>query len=293
MAVTTEPRPSYSLQKDVLMAVYRATGEDRLSLLAAGVAFYVLFAIFPALGAATWIYGLLANPSPIRQQLDTVREVVPAEAYGLIEGQLVALAAKTSTGITLTGIFSLLVFLYSARLAAYSMIEALNVVYKVKETRGFIEAEATALLFTILAIIVFVLAIGLLVVMPALFHFLHFPPSIENSIHYLRWPGLAALVVAAFALFYRYGPNRVKEQWRWITWGAIAATAIWLIASFGFSWYVSSFGTYDRIYGSLGAVVILLFWFWLTAFSALLGAELDKAIEDRAGSPHRLSESLH
>ena len=233
----------------------------------------------------------MADPSPILQQLDNVREVVPAEAYGLIEPRkLVALAAKTSTGITLTGIFSLLVFLYSARLAAYSIIQALNVVYKVKETRVFIEAEATAVLFTILAIIVFVLAIALLVVMPALFHFLHFPPSIENSIHYLRWAGLAALVVAAFALFYRYGPNRVKEQWRSISWGAIAATAIWLIASFGFSWYVSSFGTYDRIYGSLGAVVILLFWFWLTAFSALLGAELDKAVEDRAGSPHLLRQ---
>ena len=158
MAVTTKPRSSssldYSGQKDVLMAVYRAAGEDRLSLLAAGVAFYVLFAIFPALGAATWIYGLLADPSPILQQLDNVREVIPAEAYGLIEGQLVALAAKTSTGITLTGIFSLLVFLYSARLAAYSTIQALNVVYKVKETRGFIEAEATAVLFTILAILI-------------------------------------------------------------------------------------------------------------------------------------------
>ena len=260
--------------------------DDRLSLLAAGVAFYVLFAVFPALGAATWIFGLLADPSSIRQQLDSVRDVVPAEAYKLIEGQLIALTSKANAGLSLTGIISLLVALYSARLAASSMIQALNAVYKVEETRGFIKVEAIAVLFTILAIIVFVLAIALLVIMPALFSFLHFPPAVENSVHYLRWPGLAALVVLAFAMSYRYGPNRVGDQWRWITWGSIAATTIWLIASFGFSWYVSAFGgTYDRIYGSLGAVVILLFWFWLTAFSALLGAQLDKAIEDKAGSP--------
>jgi len=106
-----------------------------------------------------------------------------------------------------------------------------------------------------------------------------FPPLIENLVRYLRWSGLAALAILALALTYRFGLNRKKVHWRWITWGSVTAAVMWLIASFGFSWYVSAFESYDKIYGSLGAVVILLFWFWLTAFSALLGAEIDRAIE--------------
>jgi membrane protein len=270
--------------KALLIHVYRAMGADELSLLAAGVGFYALFAIFPGLGAATWLFGLLADPNTIQQQMDSLRDVVPAEAYDLIQKQLISLTSKQSTGFSLTGITSLLIALYSARLAASSMMQALNEVYKVKETRGFIETNAIAILFTVVAIVVFLLAIALLVVLPTIFRFIGFPPLIENLLRYLRWPALAALAVIALALTYRFGPNRKNVHWRWITWGSVTATAIWLIASFGFSWYVSAFGSYDRVYGSLGAVVILLFWFWLTAFSALLGAEIDKAIECPAES---------
>ncbi len=265
--------------KSLLSQVYTAIGADKLGLLAAGVAFYALFAIFPGLGAATWLFGLLADPSAIQQQMNSVRDVLPAEAFDLIQKQLVALTSHQNAGFSIAGVVSLLVALYSARLAASSMMQALNAVYNVRETRGFVEANAIAILFTAVAIVVFLLAIALLVVLPTLFQFVGFPALVETLVRYLRWPALAALAVLALALTYRFGPNRQNVHWRWITWGSITATVIWLIASFGFSWYVSAFGSYDRVYGSLGAVVILLFWFWLTAFSALLGAELDKAIE--------------
>lgn len=271
--------PDLARRKDILVAVYMAMGKDRLSLLAAGVAFYILFAIFPALGAATWIFGLLANPHLIQQQLQSVKDVVPAEAYILIQNRLMLLTAK-SGGFSLPGSVSLFVALFSARTAAASMIQALNVVFKAEETRGFIKVEVIATICTILAVFIFVLTIALLVVLPALFNFIGLPPLIENAVRYLRWPVLATLVALTLALSYRYAPNRKINEWRWISWGSMAATAIWLFASFGFSWYVSAFGTYDRVYGSLGAVMILLLWFWLTAFIALLGAELDKAIED-------------
>jgi membrane protein len=270
---------SWAQWKSLLFRVYVAIGADGLGLLAAGVAFYALFAIFPGLGAATWLFSLLADPSAIQQQLNSVRDVLPAEAFDLIQKQLVALTSKQSAGFSMAGLVSLLVALYSARLAASSMMQALNSVYKLEETRGFFKVNAIAILFTAVAIVVFLLAIALLVVMPALFQFIGFPAIIESLVRYLRWPALAALVVLGLALTYRFGPNRENAHWRWITWGSVTATAIWLVASFGFSWYVSAFGSYDRIYGSLGAVVILLFWFWLTAFSALLGAEVDKAIE--------------
>ncbi len=265
--------------KTLLLRLYEAIGADEASLLAAGVAFYALFALFPGLGAATWLFSLLADPNTIQQQASQLRDVVPAEAYKLIQQQLAALASKNSTGFSAAGIISLLVALYSARLAASSMMQALNAVYKVEEARGFIKANAIAILFTFVAIAIFLLSIAVLVVLPALFSFIGFPPLIENLVRYLRWPMLAVLAVVALALTYRFGPNRKGARWRWVTWGSITATAIWLIASFGFSWYVSAFGAYDRVYGSLGAVVILLFWFWLTAFSALLGAELDRLIE--------------
>ena len=265
--------------KSLLIRVYRTIGADQVTLLAAGVAFYALFALFPGLGAATWLFSLLADPHSIQQQASLLREVVPDEAYKLIQQQLVALASKKSAGFSAAGVISLLVALYSARLAASSMMQALNVIYKVEETRGFVKTNAIAILFTFVAIAVFLLAIAVLMVLPALFHFIGFPPLFENLVRYLRWPMLAALAVAALALTYRFGPNRKGARWRWVTWGSITATAIWLIASFGFSWYVSAFGSYDRVYGSLGAVVILLFWFWLTAFSALFGAELDRLIE--------------
>ena len=179
-----------------------------MGLLAAGVAFYALFALFPGLGAATWLFSLLADPTTIQQQANQLRDVVPAEAYKLIEQQLVALASKNSPGFSVAGIVSLLVALYSARLAALSIMQALNVIYKVEETRSFITTNAIAILFTVLAIVVFLLAIVALVVLPALFSFIGFPPLVESLVRYLRWPVLAALAVIALALTYRFGPNR-------------------------------------------------------------------------------------
>ena len=244
---------SWKQWKSLLFLLYKAISSEQVGLLAAGVAFYALFALFPGLGAATWLFSLLADPTTIQQQAEQLRDVVPAEAYKLIEQQLIALASKNGPGFSAAGVVSLLVALYSARLTASSMMQALNVIYKVEETRGFIRTNAIAILFTIVAIVVFLLAIAALVVLPALFSFVGFPPLVESLVRYLRWPILAALAVIALALTYRFGPNRKGARWRWITWGSVTATVIWLIASFGFSWYASAFGSYDRVYGSLGA----------------------------------------
>ena len=198
--------------------LYKAIGSNQVGLLAAGVAFYALFALFPGLGAATSLFSLLADPHSIQQQANNLREVVPGEAYKLIQQQLVALTSKSSTGLSVAGIVSLLIALYSARLAASSMMQALNVIYKVEETRGFITTNVTAILFTVMAIVVS-LAIAVLVVLPTLFSFVGFPQLVENLVRYLRWPLLAALAIIGLALTYRFGPNRKEARWRWITWG--------------------------------------------------------------------------
>jgi membrane protein len=270
--------------KAIVTDTFAGIGKHDTSLLAAGVAFYALFALFPALAAATWVFGLLANPATIHDQLNNLREVLPQEAWQLIDQQLNTLTSK-SVSFSLTGIVSLLIAIYSARTAASSMMGALNVVYGLEETRGFIKSNALAILFTVLAIVILLAAIGVMVVVPILFNFVGLNSFAAEIIRYVRWPALAAVMILALAVVYRYGPNREHARWKWLTWGSATATIIWLIASFGFAWYVSAFNSYDKVYGSIGAVVILLFWFWITAFCGLLGAELDNVIERRKGVP--------
>src|SRR5262249_36374762 len=142
-----------------------------------------------------------------------------------------------------------------------------------------------AILFTVLAILILFLAIAVLVVLPILFNFVGLNSFAADLIRYVRWPALAAIMILALAVVYRYGPDRERAHWKWLTWVSATATIIWLIASIGFSWYVSVFNSYDKVYGSIGAVVILLFWFWITAFSGILGAELDNVVERRRGIP--------
>ena len=270
--------------KDILIRVFTGIGDHGTSLLAAGVAFYALFALFPALGAATWIFGLLANPGTIHSQLNSLQGVLPAEAWKLVDQQLNTLTSK-STSLSLAGGFSLFIAIYSARLAASSMMEALNRVYGLKETRGFITTNAIAILFTLVAIGVLLIAVGFLVVLPILFSFVGLSSIAADLARYIRWPALAIVMGLALAFVYRYGPNRDHARWKWLTWGSATGTILWLIASSGFSWYVATFNSYDKVYGSIGAVIVLLFWFWLTTFTGLLGAELDNAIERARGEP--------
>jgi len=277
---------SFSLHelKAIVMDTFANVGKHDTSLLAAGVAFYAMFALFPALAAATWIFGLAANPATIHDQLNSLRGVLPQEAWQIIDTQLNTLTSK-STSFSLAGIIGLLIAIYSARAAASSMMGALNVVYSTEDERGFIKTNAIAILFTVLAIVILLLAVGVLVVLPILFNFVGINSFAAEIIRYVRWPALAVVMILALAVVYRYGPHRERARWKWLTWGSATATVIWLIASFGFSWYVAAFNSYDKTYGSIGAVVVLLFWFWVTAFSGLLGAELDNVIERRRGVP--------
>ncbi|MGA7324954.1 MAG: YihY/virulence factor BrkB family protein [Rhodomicrobium sp.] len=275
---------TYREIKRILIDTYKGMSDHGLSLLAAGVAFYAFFAIFPALAAATWIFGLLANPAEINSQLNNLRDVLPAEAWGLISKQLNTLTQKSSS-FSLAGIVSLFVALYSARLAASSMMQALNTVYGLKEKRNFFVTNGLAILFTLVAIVILLVAVAALVVLPLLFGSIGLSSVWATAARYVRWPVLAVLMALALALVYRYGPDRENAHWKWLTWGSGTATVLWLGASLGFAWYVSAFNSYDKVYGSLGAVAILLFWFWMTAFAGLLGAELDNVIERRFGVP--------
>jgi membrane protein len=269
----------HSLLLQVLICVWKSISADNISLLAAGVAFYMLLAIFPALVFIVAMFGLLADPLQVRQWLVSLQGVLPTEAWQAIDTQVGVLLAQTSTSLSLASIFSLLLAFINARLGAYSMMGALNVVYNSPETRSFWLSNLIAFMFTIAALCVLAFNIYAVIAVPLVLEDVGLSEFSNSILHTLRWPVLALIMALSLALVYRYGPDRKDAHWRWVSIGSLAGTALWLAGSTGFSWYVSAFNSYDKVYGSFGAVVILLYWLWLTAFAALMGAELDMQIQ--------------
>jgi membrane protein len=270
---------------EMLWRIRRRVSEDNLSVVAAGVAFYAMLAIFPALIALVGLYGVAFDPQQVHEHLSQLTAVLPAQAAGLIERQVGQITSIDRTSLGLGSIAALLVALWSASAAVRALMTALNVVYDADEKRGLIRFYATSLALTLVAIAGGALAIGLIVAVPAALRFAGLGALAGSLIDYARWPLLALLMLASLALMYRYGPSRERPVWRWLNWGALAAVALWLAGSALFSFYVSAFADYNKTYGSLGAVVILLLWFLLTAYAVLIGAELNAEIHARVSSP--------
>ncbi|MDQ2696771.1 MAG: YihY/virulence factor BrkB family protein, partial [Pseudomonadota bacterium] len=265
--------------RDVLLRVKDELSEDNISIVAAGVAFYGLLAIVPALAAMVSIYGLVADPADVQEQLGKLTGFIPGEARQLLDQQLSQITSHSETALGIGVIGGLLLTLWSAAKGMKTLMDALNVVYDEDETRGFVRLNATALLLTLGAIVLAVAAIVLVVALPVLLGNLGLGDTTKTVVSLLTWPVLALLVIIGLAVVYRYGPSRSKPRWQWVSWGAVAATLLWIVASVGFSFYVANFGSYNETYGSMGAVVILLMWFWITAYIVLLGGELNAEME--------------
>jgi membrane protein len=265
--------------KDILIRTYRSISEDRVMALAAGVTYYVLLALFPAIAALVSIYGILANPADIERQVANLAGTIPREAVEIIRGQLHHLALQDQKALGLAFFGGLLASLWSANAAIKAMFDALNVVYGERERRNFFKLNALSIAFTAGMILFLVLALIGIVVIPAVLAFLPLGGLGELLITVLRWPAMLAVVVLALAVVYRYGPCRADAQWRWITWGSVAAALLWLVVSLLFSWYASNFGSYNKTYGSLGAVVAFMVWSWLSTTVVLMGGELNAEIE--------------
>jgi membrane protein len=265
--------------RDVLWRVKDEMAKDNLSLVAAGVAFYALLALFPAIAATVSIYGLMVDPQTVSEQLAATSQVLPAETRGLIEEQLTRVSSSASTALSLGAIVSLLLALWSANKGTQSLISALNIVYDEPEKRGFIRLTLISLGLTLGIILFLIVGLAAIAAMPALFANLGLPESIKQLASWLRWPILGLAFVIGLAVFYRFAPSRDEPRWRWVSWGAVAATVLWLVGSALFSWYVSNFGSYNETYGSIGVVAVLMMWFWLSALIVLLGAELNAEME--------------
>lgn len=265
--------------KQVLWRVKDEIGNDNLSIVAAGVAFYALLALFPALTALVMVYGLLADPGEVSAQLAPLRSLMPGGAFAILDEQLTAMASRETVTVGIGLIFSLALAIWSSAKGIKALFMAMNIAYEERESRGFIRLNLIALLFTAAAVVFVVAAIGLIAGLPAAVAFIDFGGVIERATLWLRWPLIALMAIGALAVLYRWGPSRASAKFRWITPGAVVATLLWLAGSIAFSFYVENFGSYNETYGSLGAVVILLMWFFVSAYCVCLGAELNAELE--------------
>jgi membrane protein len=264
---------------DILSRVRKAIGRDNVSLVAAGLAMYALLAVFPTLAAAVSIYGVFASPAKVFEHLQGFAGILPPGAWDVFSKQLQELADRPQGALTATAVGALVVALWSARAGMASLMTATNIAYSEQEKRGFIRQALVSLAFTAGAIIAFLTMLLLGIVVPMALKAMGVRGELEILVNIGRWALLWIVGVAGLAVIYRYGPARKRARWRWVTWGSVMAASVWLIATFLFSLYVRTFGTYGKTYGALSGVTALLMWLYLSSFILVLGAELNAEME--------------
>ena len=266
--------------KDILWRTYEEISADRLFMIAAGVVFYAMLAVVPAITALVSLYGLFAKASTINEHLSFVASVMPGTAYELISDQITRIAGNNDGKLTFAFVFGLGLALWSANAGMKAIFDALNIVYDEDEKRGFIKLNLISLAFTLGAVVALLIAIGAVVALPLVLPHLGFAAEQQAwLLALLRWPALLILVMFGLALLYRFGPSRKDAKWRWVTPGSVVASFAWLAISALFSLYLSKFTDYNATYGSLGAVIGLMMWIWLSISVILIGAELNAEIE--------------
>lgn len=265
--------------KDIGKRVLNQLKKDHVQITAAGVAFYFFLAVFPTIAAAVSIYGLVMEPSQVEQQLNSATGVLPGQAQEMLTGILEDTASKSGQTLGWSLVLSILLSLWSANKGTSALFEGVNIAYDELDERNFIKKYAVTLAFTLGGIIIGFIAIALVVAFPAFVGNLGLPGTVQTLIDWLRWPLLIVILIFAISLLYKIAPDRDNPTFRWVSWGATLAAIFWIGGSLLFSLYVSNFGSYDKAYGSFAAVIILMMWFFLTAFIILLGAEINSEME--------------
>jgi membrane protein len=264
---------------DILRRTYDEVGKDRVLAVAAGVTFYGLLALFPALTAFVSIYGLMADTATIAGQLAAIDGFLPAGATDFLRDQIVRITAGGTASLSFAFAISLAIALWSANAGVKAIFDALNVAYGEAEKRGFLTLNLISLSFTSGILIFVLLAVGAVAAIPVILDFLYLGEATEWLIALGRWPILIVVLITGLAILYRFGPSRDDAKWTWVSPGAIFASLGWLIASLLFSWYVANFEDYNKTYGAIGAVIGLMTWMWLSATIVLVGAELNSEAE--------------
>jgi membrane protein len=264
---------------DILKRAWKTSAQRNLSLVAGGVAYYVLIALFPALAALVSVYGLVANPADAIKHAQAFSGMLPASAVTSIGTELRQLTAASSKSLGLGAVIGFFTAVWSALRGMSGMISALNIAYGQPERRGFLRLTITGVLLTSVVVIGGLIALALIVALPIVLH----QAGISEPRRWIgltvEWPLLVLFFAGLIALIYRYGPDRDVPKWKWASPGVIAATMLWMIGSGLFSLYIDKFSSYDKTYGALGALLVLLIWLWLSAFVVLLGAEINGEAE--------------
>ncbi len=270
--------------KQVLLRVKDQVQRDHIKVASAGVAFYFFLALFPALAATVSIYGLAFDPQGVERQVAVLAAALPEQARNVIGGILRGIVEKPSENLGWSMLLGLTITLYSAKQGIAALFEGVNMAYDEVDERGFLKKNGLEFLFTLGAILFGLLLLALVVGFPAVIDSLNLPAVVDTGLRLVRWALLAVLLSAALAMIYKVAPHRSNPEFKWVTWGAAVATILWLIGSAAFSVYVENFGSYDKTYGSFAAVIILMLWFFLTAFTILLGAEINAELEHQTST---------
>jgi membrane protein len=264
--------------RDIFWRIIRSASEDRILSTSGSVAFFALLAAFPAVATVVSLYGLFADAHTIDKHLVLLSGFLPTSGIELLGEQMKRIAGQSSNKLGLAFIAGSAIALWSANAGVVALFDALNLVYKEREKRSLIRLYGTSLLFTLLAITLVALGVAGVVLLPLFLNILGLRTWNEQLIAAGRWPLLLAAVTAALSLIYRYGPSRRVAKWRWVS-GSLVAAVLWLTMSMLFSWYVAQFDSYNRVYGSLGAIMGFMTWMWFSVVVVLLGAELNAEME--------------
>ena len=265
--------------RDILWRVYERVLNDNISLIAAGVAFYGLMGLFPGIAALMAIAGLWLEPGIVTSQIEQLVAVLPMDAAQIIIDQAKAVAGSDEAGLGIAAIVGLAIALYSSSRGVGSLVMGMNIAYEEKEKRGFLNFYSMAIVLTVMLIMILILTFAVVIALPVVIGYLPIGQFAEDIVLLLRWPIIAGIVIFTLAVLYRWGPSRNAPKWRWVTPGAVLACVLWVLGTFGFGLYVQHFGSYNETFGTLGGVIVLLLWMWLSAFIVLLGAEFDAEME--------------
>ena len=285
-------RFSFGEFKAIGWRLFNSIGEEHMTLIAAGVSFYAMLALVPTLIALISIYGFVADAGDMQRLVALLEPLLPQIAYELLQAQVASLAEKSETTLEITSIGGVLLAIWSAKAGVNALLTGLNVANRERDDRSLLRAMLLSYVLTLGLILVMSITLAAIVIIPAFISFIPDEDWQTRLVLWLRWPIAVAAVVISLGILYRLGPSRRGAKARWLSPGALLATAVWILASAGLSFYVSTFGTYQATYGALGAVVVLMLWFWLSTLIVLIGARLNAEMEyetkfDTTAGPQR------
>jgi membrane protein len=263
----------------ILRQVWSDTRKKNLSLVAGGVTYYLLLALFPALAALVSIYGLIANPVYMAKGVQSLSTMLPISTVKLIGDELHQLVSASSKTLGLGAVIGIVIALWSGVRGMSGMMTALNIAATQPEGRGFIRFNVTAVGLTIAVILGGLVALALVAGLPVILSAADMRGPGRWIGLVVEWPLLIVFAMAMVVLIYRYGPDGSARKWQWTSPGVLTATILWVVGSILFSVYVYHFGHYNKTYGSLGAPLVLLIWMWLSVFVVLFGAEVNGEAE--------------